>query len=150
MQIRYVNVPRLDKWALADAVRIMRRERVRLVYANNTHGSSRIAFLAAKCCRLPFICHVRGMKWDATWSALFAANMKPVLEILAGIPSVVLGFFALTFISPEIVQRISGEATQFNIAAAGIGVGLCSSVIPYVSDQLAMARLPRATCPSRP
>jgi inner membrane transporter RhtA len=29
--------------------------------------------------------------------------------------------------------------------AAGIGVGLCSSVIPYVSDQLAMRRLPRAT-----
>ena len=29
--------------------------------------------------------------------------------------------------------------------AAGIGVGLCSSVIPYVTDQLAMARLPRAT-----
>jgi inner membrane transporter RhtA len=28
---------------------------------------------------------------------------------------------------------------------AGIGVGICSSVIPYVSDQLAMARLPRAT-----
>lgn len=28
---------------------------------------------------------------------------------------------------------------------AGIGVGVCSSVIPYVSDQLAMARLPRAT-----
>ncbi len=27
----------------------------------------------------------------------------------------------------------------------GIGVGLCSSVIPYVTDQLAMARLPRAT-----
>jgi inner membrane transporter RhtA len=29
--------------------------------------------------------------------------------------------------------------------AAGIGVGVCSSVIPYVTDQLAMARLPRAT-----
>ncbi len=29
--------------------------------------------------------------------------------------------------------------------AAGVGVGICSSVIPYVSDQLAMARLPRAT-----
>jgi inner membrane transporter RhtA len=28
---------------------------------------------------------------------------------------------------------------------AGIGVGICSSVIPYVCDQLAMARLPRAT-----
>jgi inner membrane transporter RhtA len=29
--------------------------------------------------------------------------------------------------------------------AWGVGVGLCSSVIPYVADQLAMARLPRAT-----
>jgi inner membrane transporter RhtA len=29
--------------------------------------------------------------------------------------------------------------------AAGVGVGLCSSVIPYVADQMAMARLPRAT-----
>ena len=29
--------------------------------------------------------------------------------------------------------------------AAGLGVGVCSSVIPYVCDQLAMARLPRAT-----
>jgi inner membrane transporter RhtA len=28
---------------------------------------------------------------------------------------------------------------------AGVGVGICSSVIPYVSDQLAMRRLPRAT-----
>jgi inner membrane transporter RhtA len=29
--------------------------------------------------------------------------------------------------------------------AAGVGVGVCSSVIPYVADQLALARLPRAT-----
>ncbi len=31
------------------------------------------------------------------------------------------------------------------LLAAGLGVGVCSSVIPYVTDQLAMARLPRAT-----
>ena len=31
------------------------------------------------------------------------------------------------------------------LLAAGIGVGICSSVIPYVCDQLAMAKLPRAT-----
>jgi len=31
------------------------------------------------------------------------------------------------------------------LLAAGIAVGLCSSVIPYVTDQLAMARLPRAS-----
>jgi inner membrane transporter RhtA len=35
--------------------------------------------------------------------------------------------------------------TQPLLILAGIGVGVCSSVIPYVSDQLAMARLPRAT-----
>ena len=32
-----------------------------------------------------------------------------------------------------------------NLILAGIGVGLCSSVIPYICDQLAMSRLPRAS-----
>jgi phosphate transport system permease protein len=58
--------------------------------------------------------------------------LKPVLEILAGIPSVVLGFFALTFISPELVQAIFSDATQFNMAAAGIGVGILT--IPLVAS----------------
>jgi phosphate transport system permease protein len=58
--------------------------------------------------------------------------LKPVLEILAGIPSVVLGFFALTFISPELVQRVSDEATLFNLAAAGIGVGILT--VPLVAS----------------
>jgi len=43
---------------------------------------------------------------------------------------------------------IAGAAPAFrdpHLLAAGIGVGVCSSVIPYVCDQLAMARLPRAT-----
>src|SRR3989440_9664820 len=43
---------------------------------------------------------------------------------------------------------ISGALPAFSkpvLLLAGIGVGICSSVIPYVSDQLAMARLPRAT-----
>jgi inner membrane transporter RhtA len=34
---------------------------------------------------------------------------------------------------------------QPHLLLAGIGVGICSSVIPYVCDQLAMARLPRPT-----
>jgi inner membrane transporter RhtA len=40
-------------------------------------------------------------------------------------------------------QPASGSRARW--LAWGIGVGVCSSVIPYVSDQLAMARLPRAT-----
>ncbi len=58
--------------------------------------------------------------------------LKPMLEILAGIPSVVLGFFALTFISPEIIQRLFGGATQSNLAAAGIGVGILT--IPLIAS----------------
>ncbi|HEV2754917.1 MAG TPA: phosphate ABC transporter permease subunit PstC [Actinomycetota bacterium] len=50
--------------------------------------------------------------------------LKPALEIIGGIPSVVIGFFALTFISPELVQRLDESATIFNMAAAGLGVGI--------------------------
>ena len=48
--------------------------------------------------------------------------VKPILEILAGIPSVVLGFFALTVINPGFVQVLFTEATGPMILAAGIGV----------------------------
>jgi phosphate transport system permease protein len=70
--------------------------------------------------------------------------LKPVLEILAGIPSVVLGFFALTFISPEFVQRLFGEATQFNILAAGIAVGLLTIPLIASISEDAMRSVPDA------
>jgi phosphate transport system permease protein len=59
-------------------------------------------------------------------------TLKPALEILAGIPSVVLGFFALTWISPHVVQRVCGQNVIFNMAAAGIGVGIL--VTPLVAS----------------
>lgn len=69
--------------------------------------------------------------------------LKPTLEILAGIPSVVLGFFALTFISPNVVQRFT-DAEQFNMAAAGIAVGLLTiPLIASVSED-AMRSVPGA------
>jgi len=60
------------------------------------------------------------------------AIVKPVLEILAGIPSVVLGFFALFFIAPEVIGRINEDATAGSLAAAGTGVGLLT--IPLVAS----------------
>lgn len=58
--------------------------------------------------------------------------IKPILEILAGIPSVVLGFFALTWISPNLVQAVFTDAKGFNLLAAGIGVGILT--IPLVAS----------------
>ena len=60
--------------------------------------------------------------------------LKPTLEILASIPSVVLGFFALTWISPNLVQPISG-APLSNMAAAGLAVGvLITPLVASISE----------------
>jgi len=60
--------------------------------------------------------------------------LKPIIEILASIPSVVLGFFALTWISPNIIQPLTG-APLSNMAAAGIAVGvLITPLIASVSE----------------
>jgi inner membrane transporter RhtA len=52
---------------------------------------------------------------------------------------------ALVVISPAGLTRAAAAFTHPVYLLAGIGVGVCSSVIPYICDQLAMARLPRAT-----
>ena len=70
--------------------------------------------------------------------------IKPTLEMLAGIPSVVLGFFALTFISPEIVRRLFDGATQFNVLAAGIGVGILTIPLVASVSEDAMRSVPDA------
>lgn len=59
-------------------------------------------------------------------------TLKPILEVLAGIPSVVIGFFALTWISPEIVHRMNEDAPQSNLMAAGIGVGILT--VPLIAS----------------
>jgi inner membrane transporter RhtA len=52
---------------------------------------------------------------------------------------------AFLFILPVGSVQAMRAFSAPELVLAGIGVGVCSSVIPYVSDQLAMARLPRAT-----
>ena len=59
--------------------------------------------------------------------------LKPILETLASVPSVVMGFFALRFISPDLVQRLFGtDVPIFNLLAAGIAVGIL--VTPLVAS----------------
>ena len=58
--------------------------------------------------------------------------MKPTLELLASVPSVVLGVFAISFITPSILTSFFSEINFFNKLAAGIAVGLL--VIPLIAS----------------
>jgi phosphate transport system permease protein len=59
-------------------------------------------------------------------------TLKPTLEMLASIPSVVLGFFALAVLQPTIVQDIFGSRSAFSLMAAGIGVGILT--VPLIGS----------------
>ncbi|ELY58165.1 phosphate ABC transporter permease [Natronococcus amylolyticus DSM 10524] len=58
-------------------------------------------------------------------------TLKPTLEILAGIPTIVYGFFALSFVTP-VIQRFFPETGTFNALSASIVVGIM--IIPMVSS----------------
>ncbi|MDQ3191125.1 MAG: phosphate ABC transporter permease subunit PstC [Bacteroidota bacterium] len=57
--------------------------------------------------------------------------IKPVLEILAAVPTVVYGFFALTFVTP-LLQKIIPGLAGFNALSPGIVMGIM--IIPYISS----------------
>ena len=70
------------------------------------------------------------------------STLKPALEVLAGIPTVVFGFFALTFFTP-LLQDLGVGVGIFNILAAGLVMGVM--LIPTVASisEDAMAAVPR-------
>lgn len=70
--------------------------------------------------------------------------LKPIIEVLAGIPSVVIGFFALAFISPDLVQRLFTDASFFNMLTAGIGVGILVTPLVATISEDAMRSVPKA------
>jgi phosphate transport system permease protein len=60
-------------------------------------------------------------------------SIKPVLEVLAGIPTVVYGYFALTFMTPVLRTILGRDTVQiYNVASAGIVVGIL--IIPLVAS----------------
>lgn len=71
-------------------------------------------------------------------------TLKPIVELLASIPSVVLGFFALTFITPNVVQAVFGGAQQFNALSAGLAVGIMVSPLMASITEDALRAVPLA------
>ena len=57
--------------------------------------------------------------------------IKPILEVLAGIPTIVYGYFALTFVTPQL-QRIFPDMLVFNALSAGLVMGIM--ILPMVSS----------------
>ncbi|OCS90646.1 phosphate ABC transporter permease subunit PstC [Caryophanon latum] len=69
--------------------------------------------------------------------------IKPVLEVLAGIPTIVYGFFALTFVTP-VLQMISPDIKIFNALSPGIVVGIM--ILPMITSlsEDAMSSVPKS------
>jgi phosphate transport system permease protein len=71
-------------------------------------------------------------------------TIKPILELLAGVPTIVFGYFALTFFTPEILRGIGLNVGIFNGLSAGIIIGFL--IIPTVASisQDAMSAVPQS------
>jgi phosphate transport system permease protein len=78
-------------------------------------------------------------------SARTRGIIKPILEILAAIPSVVLGFFALTVLSPQLIDPLCpGSTPVFNAATAGVAVGILVTPLVASIAEDAMYAVPRS------
>jgi phosphate transport system permease protein len=72
------------------------------------------------------------------------STLKPVLEVLAGIPTVVYGYFALLFMTP-LLKTVFGERVEvYNMASAGIVMGIM--ILPLISSMSedALSAVPRS------
>jgi phosphate transport system permease protein len=69
-------------------------------------------------------------------------SVKPILELLGAVPTVVYGYFALTMVTP-LLQRFMPELPGFNMLSAGLVIGLM--IVPYISSvsEDAMRAVPR-------
>jgi phosphate transport system permease protein len=70
--------------------------------------------------------------------------LKPALEVVAGIPTVVFGYFALTFLTPSVLQVVLPGTRVFNVLAAGIVIGIM--IVPLIASiaEDAMRAVPSA------
>jgi len=119
--------------------------------------SRNLAAVAAAALGVYLLTHVRvggetvGVGFAFANAALFTAYIVLAHRVarrssMGGVDGLAAAMiFALVFVSPIGLADAAHALGDPVAIAAGVGVGLSSSVIPYVFDQLAMARLPRAT-----
>jgi inner membrane transporter RhtA len=119
--------------------------------------SRNLAAVAAAALGVYLLTHVRiggetvGVAFAFANAALFTAYIVLAHRVarrssMGGVDGLAAAMmFALVFVSPIGLADAAHALGDPVAIAAGVGVGLSSSVIPYVFDQLAMARLPRAT-----
>ena len=72
-------------------------------------------------------------------------TLKPILEILAGIPTIVYGYFALTFMTPILREIFGKDVVQiYNMASAGLVMGLL--ILPLITSMTedALSAVPRS------
>ena len=76
-------------------------------------------------------------------SPKFTYFVKPILEVLAAIPTVVYGFFALQFVTP-LLQKIIPDLNGFNALSPGLVMGVM--IIPYITSlsEDALRAVPRS------
>ncbi len=72
------------------------------------------------------------------------AILKPVLEVLAGIPTVVYGYFALLFVTPILQKLLGDNIGVYNMLSAGIVMGIM--ILPLISSMSedALSAVPRS------
>jgi len=83
----------------------------------------------------------------AIYTSMFAKPrireiIKPVIELLAGFPSVVIGFFALMVLA-SVFQNIFGYASRLNAFVGGIAMGLAAIPIIYTLTEDALTAVPK-------
>ena len=73
-------------------------------------------------------------------------KLKPILEILAGVPTVVFGFFAINFVGPNVAAKIwvFSDVGFYSALSAGITVGLMIMPMMTTLAEDAMAAVPRS------
>jgi len=72
-------------------------------------------------------------------------TLKPILEVLAGVPTVVYGFFALQFMTPLLKDMFGNQTVEtFNLASAGVVMGIM--ILPLVASMSedALSAVPRS------